>query len=322
MDIQEKLKQIENYRERGENWYELACVVQEVTRSEAWRSHFTSNANWLKEAAKCSGYHPAVIRRMVRAIVFLDRMTNQEGIVLEASGEIPLASLEILERMYPLAPNRVKELLGSALKGKVTLREVQREYDQAVEKQPDKAVQTGLARRLSNGFGQRSVKAINESIQLLSGEGNTRLFDKLPTPFPSMADIFAISNNRNDVKVCDGFHIQFATGTMGNNRHNILQSIAFNCYFFRRYWIVLPEYTGIELEEFLSSKLRELELYNVAFAFLKDQPESEAPDELWDMTKSVYRPDISSPNEAGFFPLESDYIPKWTHLLLKHIVDK
>jgi len=319
MDVQEKLKQIENYRERGGNWYELACVVQEVTRSEAWRSHYTSNANWLKEAAKSSGYHPAVIRRMVRAIGFLERMTNQEGVTFENSGDIPLASLEILERMYPLDPNRVKELVGSALNGNATLREVQKEYDQAVEKQPDKAGQAGLGRRLANAFEQRSVKAIYESVNFLSGENDTRLSKKLSTPFPFIADLIAISNNRNGLKVCDGFDIQFAADAMRKNRNNILQRIAFNCGFFRRYWIILPEYTGIELEEYLSCILRELELYNVAFAFLKDQPESEAPDELWDMTKSVNSPDISEPNEAGFFPLESDYTPKWMHLLLKHI---
>ena len=320
MDLPETLKQIVNYRKSGENWYRLADIIREVSRSEAWRANYNSNADWLKEAAKLSGHHPAVIRRMIRAMYFLDRMVEHEGIVFDNNGNIPLASLEILERMYPIDSKRTKELVGNALNGKVTLREVQKEYDNLVAKHLGTVTQNVLVIGPSKIFHKRAANAIHKSISFFTGKSGKVIEHKYGSMlFPLGVDIISICNNVNIDKEIYGFHIEFSTDGSMNNRGNILQSVAFSCEFFTRYWVILPEYSGIELQEYLSSRLNELELYNVAFAFLNNQPKSEDPEDLWHMTKSVFRPDISSHREEGFFPSENEFVPKWKNILSKHI---
>jgi|GEM_PF-4513800 len=322
MDLQETLTNIRNYRERDGNWYKLAKMVREVSRSEAWRGHFSSNAEWVKEAAKVSGYHAAVLRRMVRAIYFLEQMVN-EGIVLKNEEEIPLASLEILERMYPLAQEKVKGLLTKALDGAITLREVQKEYDDAVRQQYDDNEKLRLFHKDSKTFKLRASKAILASIVMLSGKEATRIFQRIPSGFPfpiSREMLIAAFSNKHYFVECDAYYPHFAsTYESIIFDKSLLRSIMSQCEFFRRFWVVLPESIEMKSSEVLSDRLRELGLVNVGFALLNDKPESPAPEDLWCLTRSVYWPDILSPSDPRFFPPESEYFPRWMHLLLRHL---
>lgn len=315
MDVLAKLDKITECKNSGGSWYELAGMVEEISRSESWRSR----ADWVKEAAKSSGYHPAVIRRMIRARGFLDRITGEQGIIIDKSRDIPLASIEILERMYPLAASEVIGLVDKALNGKVTLREVQKIYDQIIKQQPDKADRIGSVRRQANDFRQLATMWIMGNINLLSCGARISLINKAKVPFPLEVDIIVISSYVDGSRHCDGFDILFVADSSQKNRGNILQRIAFSCEFFRRFWVVLPEHQCAELGVYLFNKLRELELYNVSFCLLKDQSKTGVSDVLSAKTSSVYQPDICSPREAGFFVPESNYIPHWKHLLLKYI---
>ena len=162
MDIQEILKQVENYRENGRSWCELASIILEVNRKEEWRSDFKSAADWVKQVAKTSGYHPGIIRRMIKVKQFLDRMVSQDIIEIKPGENVPLASVEILERMYPLSPEKVKELFGKALSGEMTLKQVQREYDQVVAQEPSKVSDAKLLPRMAYAFTQRAGMAVKK----------------------------------------------------------------------------------------------------------------------------------------------------------------
>jgi hypothetical protein len=317
MDIEQAIQEITNFRDRGQNWCWLAGIVQDVTQRQLWRSLFNSNAEWVKEAAKRSGYHPAVIRRMVRAKQFLDRMISEEGIPLCKEDNMPLASIEILERMYQLAPDRVKELLPSAVRGQITLREVQGEYDEIVNKRPDKAEQRGLERRHAKAFEQRAIKAIYDTIQYFSGDASILKVRPTITPFPLGVNLVAVTC-RDWEREYDGFAIRLGGDGSRNNRGSVLQNIAFSSQFFRRYWIVLPEHVAMDFEEYLYDSLRTLQLYNVSIAVLRNQPQGSSPEDLWEM-RSVYRPEATSTQDPVFFAPNDVYTPKWKELPLHGI---
>lgn len=317
MDIELAIEEITDFRKRGQNWYRLAGVVQEVTRRQLWRSMFNSNAEWVKEAAARSGYHPAVIRRMVRAKEFVDRMASEAGIEFYKEDDMPLASLEVLERMYQLAPSRVKDLLPDAIQGRITLREVQEEYDDIVNKNPGKAEQRGLERRQANAFEQRATAAIHESIQFFSGDASILKVRVPITPFRIAVDLVAV-RGRDCKREYDGFALHLGGDGNRKSRGNVLQNIAFSSQFFRRFWIVLPEHAAVDFKQYLHESLRVLQLYNVSVALLKDHPQGGAPKDLWELN-SVYRPQATSPQDPEFFAPENVYTPRWQELLLHEI---
>ena len=96
---------------------------------------------------------------MIRAIYFLDKMVEQEGIIVDTNSDIPLSSLEILERMQLLAPERVRELIANVLNGTARLREVQREYDEIISQQSEYITERRFP-QLSRIFHQRASKAV------------------------------------------------------------------------------------------------------------------------------------------------------------------
>jgi hypothetical protein len=107
-------------------------------------------------------------------------MVKQKGIVLpKEKDSIPLASLEILSRMYPLSPEKVIALIEKAFKGEITLRNVQREYssltkEKIIEKLIKGPPDLGGLGAITEGqiaFRQRATEAVFEHINLLSGEG-------------------------------------------------------------------------------------------------------------------------------------------------------
>jgi hypothetical protein len=102
-------------------------------------------------------------------------------------------------------------------------------------------------------------------------------------------------------------------------RLNILYKIAFNSEFFCKYWVIISDGPGMEFAEWLTQSLRSLCLYNVGVAVLKDHPGNSKPQELWYFPGSVIRPSILSPENAGFFPDDGEYAPRWKHLLLEKI---
>lgn len=317
MDIQLAIEEITDFRKKGQNWYKLAGIVQEMTQRQLWRSLFNSNAEWIKEAAKRSGYHPAVVRRMVRAKEFVERVESEEGIQLCKEDDMPLASLEILERMYQLAPRRVKDLLPEAVRGRITLREVQEEYDDIVNKHPDKAEQRGLERRQANAFEQRAIKLIQESIQVFSEDASILKVRAAILPFQLAVDLVAVRGN-DYKREYDGFDLQLGGDATRKNRANILQRIAFSSQFFKRFWVVLPEQASMDFKEYLHDSLRTLQLFNVSIAMLKDQPQGGGPDDLWEMI-SVYRPEATSPKDPDFFAPDHVYTPRWLELLLHEL---
>ena len=320
MEATEVLAVINDYKESGRNWYRLAGLVGEISTRETWRSHFKSNNDWLDEASKISGYHATVMRRMIRARDFLDRLVDQGYIFLKDENDIPLAVLELLERMYPLNPERTKELVDSALNKGVTFRQVKAEYDDIVSMQSNNTGGSSTFARLSHAFQLRAGKTIKKTVSVLSGDGNIKVIKRAQTSFsfPLRNDILiAVIKTQSDEMDFDGYIPYFILTHESIKSHiSLLVSISYHCEFFRRLWIVLPDGPGIDFIEELSGKLRMMELYNVAFAILNDNPKSEDAGENLYMTRSVYQPGIDSPSEIGFFPLENEYTPRWKHILL------
>jgi len=325
MDISEVLENLKDYKKSGGNWFKMADLILQISRSDAWLGHYPSNAAWLKEAAKISGYSPTVVRRMLRVRDFLNRMVVKEGLILPEDADIPLASLEVLERMYPLGPERVTQILGRAIRGQATLREVQREYDDLVSKKPEEAGETRLLPRLTRAFEERAFEAVLENMILFSGKGNFHTIRKFNGPLGLTVDVLAIGSDptTNNV-IIDGFEFKFVSTNnyLGKNRFSYLAHITCRSEFFRRYWLIFPEGPGMQLGEMLRNDLKLLGLYNVGVAILKDEVKSAPTEDLWDFLGSVYRPEICTPKEEGFFPNEDEYNPKWSHLLLEHIGSK
>jgi len=314
MTAAEVLDSIKDHKQRGGSWFQMASMIDEVSRSAGWVGYYKSNAEWLKAAAVQSGYQATVVRRMLRVRKFLERMTKQAGFAVPQESTLPLASLEVLERMFPIAPERCRELLNKAVKGEITLREVQREYS-AVTKLPledsDSAMRAPFHKQLAD--------AVSESIELFSGKRNMHILFQPKRPGYFMIDAIATTTSKEKNSLCVGFEFKFVSNnnTMRKNLNNVLHEIAFVSQFFDRFWLIFSDGAGTEYAKWMTVTMRDLGLVNVGVAVLKDRPDQEGS--YWQFFGSVLNPAIQSPESSLFFPTPDQYAPRWKHLLLRHL---
>jgi hypothetical protein len=310
MDATKALKLVENYKVKGGRWHELAGIIHDVCKNETWRSTYNTNSEWLDAVSKSSGFHSTVIRRMLRAKEFLERMLTEESNTLKIGEEIPLASLEILERLHSINPGISKRFLGKVLCGEMTYREVQKEYDTLVFAQTEKKGRTRMGPRLSKEFHYRAIKAIQKNRRIMSGNIAIDLYP-LPKDMPYALDTDAITIlNNNGKKGFDGFiihYLSFDSDAVDIEELNFLvKNVAFNSNFFRRLWIILPDKNDKLFLNMLLDKLKCLELNNVAIALLCYRVEAKLI-ESWESMISVFNPTAETPQQEGFFPTDKEF---------------
>lgn len=313
----EVIEIIKDSKRRKEDWFKMASLIDEVSRSTTWVGHYKSNADWLKSAAEASGYQATVVRRMLRVRNFLERMQHA-GFALPQKSYLPLASLEILERMYAVEPTRCKELLGKAVKGEITLREVQNEYS-IVTSNP-----AGANPLLKvEPFFSETRHAVIKSIELFSGINNMTFGYKPNLHTSLIPDIYAFHN----FEVNDIFIVAFKLILIKDTPYKknqitkvclgIIRELAFTSQFFDRVWLIFSDGAGIEYAKQLPEMLNELGLINIGVTVFKGQSSSQK--DSWQFFGSVLNPAIETPEDPNFFPSSNQYAPKWKHLVKKYI---
>lgn len=322
MDLQETIEKLDGFKEKGGNWVIMSDLIRDVTLSDAWVGHYKSNADWLKAAAQMSGYQPTVIRRMLRVRNFLDKMIENKKLSLPKDGTLPLASLEIIERLYPLAPDTAFELLVRAVEGKVTLREVDKIYSSLLSNNHQVV-------RIMNAsvFKDLADQAVRNNINVFAGYKYNHLLSNHKTSLISNIDLVGvriISSHAldDDIKEYDGFSFMFFNNyeSFESNRYRALHLIAYNSNFFNRYWFILSASSGDDAARWLRDALVSLCLYNVGIAVLPVSAEAEVSEsDKWYFPGSIIRPHIKSPHNPDFFPTKNEYTPKWLDLLSIHL---
>jgi len=318
MDIlSHTLEEIRGFKHKGRNWFEMANLLRDVGQTGAWMTLYPSYPAFLKSAAMESGYALRVIHRMLRVRDFLYRLIEIEGFSLPEGTDLPLAALEILERMYPLDPRKTIQLIGRAVRGEITLRGVQEVYD-SVSKEQEKPGKNRLSPRSLRQFEQRAIAATLLNKEIFLGEGEFKTMMHFQGPFALATDLVVIKLPPDECAI--GFEFRFVNNAVrySKDRIALLQKIVFSSEFFRKYWLVFSEGAGSDVGNLLIDDLRRLELFNVEIAIFKDIPDA-TPREQWFFPESIYQPGISSPPEKNFFPSLKQHSPRWEHLILEHI---
>lgn len=300
MKAPKALDLITDFRDKGMSWFQMATIIDEVSRCTGWVGFYKSNADWLKAAAAQSGYQATVVRRMLRVRNFLERMTKQPGIDIPLEGNLPLASLEVLERMFPIAPEQCKALLHKAIKGEITLREVQKEYSAVTQN--------------VESFHDQAVHRITEDLEIFCGEGDLSLIQNFKCPL-FILDAIAITSSPSAGRFCVGFDIKpINFGKMTSSRNNIRFEVAFVSQFFDRFWLIMSGEQAIEYAKWITGSMQVLGLLNVAVAVWEDSFDLEGH---WRFFSSAS--EFVFPQDTGFFPPPDLYTPGWKHLLYEHV---
>lgn len=316
MDITGVTEKITGYRLSSGNWYEMAGLVQDIIETGEWVGHYKSSAAWIKAAAEISGYQSTVLRRMLRVRSFLNRMVVNKKFPLPSGGDMPLASLEILERMFPLSPVRTEELLGRAVNGEITLREVQAEYNEL-------ARNNKLTSNPASQFNKDAEAAVSTYIGLFSGKSYNKIVPEFRSSF-FVISLIAAKVKHDNLLDAHGFDFEFVPheAHFKQYKYSVLRRIAFESQFFSRYWIIFSDGTGIEFAEWLTEQLRILNLVNVGVAVLNESRYDKSHQDTWYFPGSIIRPSISSPDNTEFFPSQEEYSPRWRGLLFDDIHKK
>jgi len=297
----------------------LAEIVSAVEKSGTWTKRYSTRTEWIEEAARVSGYGLRVIYRMLKVKGFLDMMVEKGKVYLPEGADIPLASIEIIQRMHPLSEAKASQLLDQAIHGRVTLKEVQTVYDDIVSQNLEKAGKKKVLPRLVHSFSESAVQAVMQNTQLFIGKGKFKTVREFRGPYGFVLDLIVIKSAPTPSVI--GFEFKYFREKPAQRKsvHGLLHEVAFLSQFFRIFWIVFDADAGKKVSEYISEGLKKLQLYNVGIALVKPIAESSTNQIELKFANSIYHPECISPHEYGFFPTQKEYSPRWENLMLDHI---
>jgi len=319
LKISEAIENITNFRNKGINWLRMAEIVSTIEKSGSWTERYASRTEWIQEAARVSGYGLRVIYRMLKVKAFLDMMVETEKLLLPEGADIPLASIEVIQRLHPLQQDMASQLLGRAIRGDVTLKEVQKVYDNIVCQNLEKAGKKKVLPRLVHNFEESAVLAVLQNPHIFMGKGKFQTVQEFRGPYGLVVDLIAFKNT--PIPSVFGFEFKYIHDELVQRKsfYDLLQKVVFTSQFFKRFWIVFVADVGEKAVADFSEDLKKLQLYNVGIALVKPMVESDSKRIELKFANSIYRPEIISPQEDGFFPSDKEFSGKWEHLVLEHV---
>lgn len=266
MTEEEALAALADARANKKGWLRIAELLEAVRASELGGKPGKLSVAFIDAAAKASRYAPAILRRMSAARAFLfdfDRQHPGLRLLDRLDGSTAqFSKVEILARLYKIAPERALEIAGQVAEGALRTKDVEQIYREAMGlPQPGyvnadpfggvpafpqaKAPGSKLRRFFPTPFHQACWEALKRDVAKLSGEGDVRLScDFKFTYFNPFA--IAVGVKEFGIDFVDGFYPALLSAEPSRVELNrVLRDVAFQVPFFRLFWVILPSIDGV-----------------------------------------------------------------------------
>lgn len=261
MTIEEALKELAGAKASKMPWMRIAEILQ-VARKSQRGGRLTGE--FMDQAGRTSGYAPGLLRRLEAARQFLldlDRDHPNLRATERLGGATAMVfKVEQLKRLYGQAPEKALKLYDDVAAGKVTVRELERQYKVALgaldifKMDPFGGGMTGLGpdparprsprRMFASPFHASCWDALQTDVTKLSGEGDVRLScDYKFTHFTPFA--VAVGVKAFGIDFIDGFYPAPLEAEPSREKLNrALKDIVFQAPFFRQFWVLVPPGDG------------------------------------------------------------------------------
>jgi len=263
------LAELEKYQNESANWIVIAGFVRDVIRTGAWAGEFQSPTEWLREASTVTGYTVATLRRLTKIRDFLDLIMGEEAAAKAQNENVPVASLEVLKRMYDLSPDRARELFNTILKRGITYRQLRVEYDEQVMKQLSSTNAAKLGLRLAKIVNEYAFQAVQSQIEMFSGGGDKSLLRDYKSRY-LFSDAIVVGHVGRAVKFVDGFEFQMSKSGNVPFQKRFLAHVCFQAGFFRMFWIVVPYEPESNIAKNLCEDLQKLGRYSIGLVTISE----------------------------------------------------
>lgn len=257
-------------RQRQVPWYQLVAALRDLENTSLGDAE---GRPWVKVAANLSGYVANQLRQMDRTMAGLETLASEHaGVCLDAVLSRPYNHLEIIVRIAKLAPHDAVGLLTAADSSRPhTYRDLREHYEKL------RAGMTGRASPRSAGQ-QTSQAFIRAAFEVLSVESNLRtlcgqasedgpcIFQKWPGGFAYANPDFMIAQTIGQRRHL--FAVE-CVSVYGDVNQDVSVREVLRCSveatFFKRYFIVLPRWSPIDLIQIHRHRLA---LNNVGIAVI------------------------------------------------------
>ncbi|MBC7905603.1 MAG: hypothetical protein H7Y60_02505 [Rhodospirillaceae bacterium] len=289
MTEEEALAALADARADKKGWLRIAELLEAVRASDIGGKQGKLSVAFIDAAAKASRYAPAILRRMSTARAFLfdfDRQHPGLRLLDRLDGSTAqFSKVEILARLYKIAPERALEIAGQIAEGALRTKDVEQIYREAMGlPQPVylnadpfggvpafpqlKAPVSKLRRLFPTPFHQACWEALKRDVDKLSGEGDVRLScDFRFTYFNPFA--IAVGVKEFGIGFVDGFYPALLSAEPSRAELNrVLRDVAFQSPFFRRFWVLTPGAGGAAA--IMSDELTASGLVEIGCAELRD----------------------------------------------------
>lgn len=268
--------------QRDEPWPRTARLASQVVTNGMWKETHGSASDWLADAASKTPHALNTFRRHIRVVDFLIAQLPPEQVIRQLDTSLPFGPLEILMRLFDVAPTEAKSLFPKVLAGDITYQRM-REIYQKTKSNPGSPLQgrRAFAARAQQ-FESKTIDCIRESIK--NAESRNTFFEGVPIGvkidfdtktrgFPyGRADLLAITP-----EFIDGFDMKLFGAD--DNKYLLirtLEQVAFQSSFYRQLWLIYPgssdeQDSHRDFIEAMRTHLIHLELTSVGIAQLGEE---------------------------------------------------
>lgn len=280
-------------RSRADQWLSTADAALATLQQEQWRQTHPSANDWIADTASRSGYTVNAFRRHIRVAEFLRARTPAEAWPALLRQSPPFGTLELIQRLFDVAPEKADQLLPQAVRGELTFRALRALYQEAQQGVIHSDGKKHFANR-SQKFFLHARSAIQKYQQDFFGALTRGIQIEWMTSirgFPyAKPDLIAVGrrSDQSHPEFVDAFELKlFGADDSKHVLLKTLQQVSLMEGFFRQLWLIYPRShptlpTHEQHIQELSFHLLNLDMDSVGIALVADgegnSPEDSAPE--------------------------------------------
>ena len=267
MNCEEMLKEIDRLSRMKNNWYSMASVAEQYI---LMRGGDRTGQNILDIASNCR-LHSNTLNRMMSVRDFFDSVKDQiqnfdKNIDLN---DLSYPNLELVKRLYQTNQEQGIKMLNEVVKRKITFRELREKYNELIAENMDTASSKQIAKIKGKNFKALAFAAVKlEANDLFRGHVITIGPPQLRL-LTVDAVAYELTPEGSDFAYA-GF--EFISYRSQANWNTILDALLYRSVFFsnffKRFWIVFSENTGLECTSSFAKILRLLKCPSIGIAIL------------------------------------------------------
>jgi hypothetical protein len=276
MTALESLSELQKLRADNAHWMEFAFITNEILGNASWKDGFASQTDYMIKASEASGYGIGTIRRFFKLGKIIDVLVHEYFADRAETNKIPMASLEVLDRMGDIDSAAAANYFPSLILGQISYRQLLKIYKDLIESSKGENVSAGkVGLRAAKNFDRSATEILAWNYKELSGDEDLEFVRQPKQTKYCKVDAISVKKVDDNIVFVDGY--KFITRRSENityQHFKMLEHLAFQAGFFRNLWVGFQKETGKQLAMMLMEDASFLGLKSIGIFFFDENFES------------------------------------------------